>query len=259
MGIIDGYPVYSFTDTQKNTPETLPSYKYFGVILDGLLQCYGDICGKADLVQYLIDAIFPKDVFSAAKAIKESPHYVSGRALMEKTNLSSHEILYAVKWLLDHSVIRQDTRSIRAGHEPTELDAFFYTVDSPCARKLLESILLALSSSPSEESLSGDAEGGRHFVYASRIERSARNRIEAIKLHGYKCMACGFDFTEAYGDLGRNYIEVHHTTPLAFQNGECIVNPLTDLVCLCSNCHRMVHRKGNTVLPVDELRRLLRK
>ena len=32
----------------------------------------------------------------------------------------------------------------------------------------------------------GETEGLRHYMLSSRIERSARNRIEAIKLHGYK-------------------------------------------------------------------------
>ncbi|MBW5840087.1 HNH endonuclease [Yersinia enterocolitica] len=52
---------------------------------------------------------------------------------------------------------------------------------------------------------------------------------------------------------------VHHIRPLrTLGEGYCI-NPVTDLVPLCPNCHAMIHR-GNEArpLPVDDLRKMLR-
>lgn len=70
-------------------------------------------------------------------------------------------------------------------------------------------------------------------------------------------MACKFDFYKVYGELGVGYIEVHHIKPLHSLEEVVVVDPKNDLVCLCSNCHRMVHRKRNSVLGIDELRTIL--
>ncbi len=64
-----------------------------------------------------------------------------------------------------------------------------------------------------------------------------------------KCSLCGFDFEKIYGDLGCNFIEVHHLTPLATYNKLGQSTSLDDLILVCSNCHRMLHRinKPNAV------------
>ena len=215
--------------------------------------------------KYLIDRIFPENTFSVAKAIKENPHYLTNMEIATITHINGKELVKAVTWLLERKVIRQDSRSVRAGHHVADERAYFYTVDGYCGRKLMSVILenfdaseeLTEIKSTDNENELGNVEGARRFVYASRIERNNKNRIDAIRLHGYKCQACGFDFAEIYGELGKNYIEVHHVNPLAAQDGEHIVNPATDLVCLCSNCHRMVHRNKNQVLTVSNLRDII--
>ena len=80
----------------------------------------------------------------------------------------------------------------------------------------------------------------------------------AIEIHGLKCMACEFDFEETYGERGKDYIEVHHVVPLSSQEEQVQVNPYTDLITLCANCHRMIHRKKNEILSLDELRQIIR-
>ena len=96
--------------------------------------------------------------------------------------------------------------------------------------------------------------------YVKKYERDPRNRAAAIKIHGYQCMACGFDFERFYGrELGRNIIEVHHVVPLSSRDEEVIVNPATDLVCLCANCHRMIHRKKNAILTLEELKEIIQQ
>ena len=54
-------------------------------------------------------------------------------------------------------------------------------------------------------------------------------------------MICGFDFEQKYGELGKGYIEVHNIKPLATLEQEVFVNLETDLICVCANCHRMLH------------------
>jgi len=53
---------------------------------------------------------------------------------------------------------------------------------------------------------------------------------------------------------GRGFIEVHHMKPLSSIDEEVVVNPETNLVPLCSNCHRMLHRKQDGVFFVEELK-----
>lgn len=94
--------------------------------------------------------------------------------------------------------------------------------------------------------------------YTTKYERSAQNREEAIRIHGTKCMICGFDFEKKYGELGKGYIEVHHIKPLSDLDEEVVVNPATDLICVCSNCHRMLHRFRSYMVSVEELRRIVK-
>jgi 5-methylcytosine-specific restriction enzyme A len=90
----------------------------------------------------------------------------------------------------------------------------------------------------------------------TRYERSPVNRAAAIALHGAICKACGFDFAKVYGAIGDGFIEVHHITPVSDLGGPVVIDPLVDLVPLCSNCHRMVHRRDPPV-SVHELRSIL--
>lgn len=104
----------------------------------------------------------------------------------------------------------------------------------------------------------GAAEGRQITYYSTKYERSSQNRDAAIRIHGTKCMICGFDFKERYGELGENYIEVHHLKPLSSQNSEVIINPETDLICVCANCHRMLHRFKNYMVSVEELKQIVK-
>lgn len=101
-------------------------------------------------------------------------------------------------------------------------------------------------------------EGKKIESFTTRYERDPTNRLEAIRIHGNKCMACGFDFKAVYGDLGEGFIEVHHINPLSTLDNETIINPATDLICLCSNCHRMIHRNKDT-LSLEELKLIIRR
>lgn len=105
--------------------------------------------------------------------------------------------------------------------------------------------------------IKGDKEGKKIEYYTAKYERSSRNRTAAIKIHGYRCAVCGFNFSKVYGELGRDFIEVHHIKPLHSLIDEVIINPETDLVCLCSNCHRMIHHKRGAIVTVEELKQAI--
>lgn len=98
-------------------------------------------------------------------------------------------------------------------------------------------------------------EGGKKVYISKRSERSPFLRSEALRIHGSSCAACGFDFGKIYGTWGKGFAEVHHLIPLKdYSDGQHETDPEKELIVLCANCHRMVHRKSAIVLTVEELR-----
>jgi hypothetical protein len=85
-------------------------------------------------------------------------------------------------------------------------------------------------------------EGSKSFSLAAKYERSRSNRAIAIVTHGTRCQVCGLDFQETYGPIGAGYVEIHHLTPVHLMEAPRVVNPVEELVPLCANCHRMVHK-----------------
>ena len=75
-------------------------------------------------------------------------------------------------------------------------------------------------------------------------KRNPQLRQLCIEAYGnkYECVVCGMNFVKAYGEIGKEFIEVHHLYPISETDGEHEVNPATDMIPLCSNCHSMIHR-----------------
>ncbi|WP_439674836.1 HNH endonuclease [Embleya sp. MST-111070] len=122
--------------------------------------------------------------------------------------------------------------------------------------------LLRLPETPLEELEEYSAPEGRllarRHLYRER-DRGLRERkiAEVLRERGHLgCTVCDFDFEAKYGAHGAGYIECHHVVPLHVAGeGE---TRLSDLVLVCANCHRMVHR-GEPWLTIDQLRASLAK
>ena len=83
-----------------------------------------------------------------------------------------------------------------------------------------------------------------------------RKKEQTLKEKGRLiCEVCDFDFSKKYGELGIGYIECHHKVPLSQLDSEGITK-LTDLALVCSNCHRMLHKKID-VLSILELKKII--
>ncbi|WP_353711477.1 HNH endonuclease [Arthrobacter sp. K5] len=95
------------------------------------------------------------------------------------------------------------------------------------------------------------SEGERYSVLSNRYERSRANRAAAIAVHGTSCTVCQFNFDQSYGSLARGYVEVHHLIPVSSMDKPRPVDPLTELVPLCANCHRMAHRRWPPYTPQE--------
>ena len=82
-------------------------------------------------------------------------------------------------------------------------------------------------------------------------ERSSRLRYKAIEYftHDNKisCDCCGFNFPQYYGsDYGKDCIEIHHIKPIFQYKGDSLdqslEKALQNLLPVCPNCHRVIHR-----------------
>jgi 5-methylcytosine-specific restriction protein A len=94
-------------------------------------------------------------------------------------------------------------------------------------------------------------------VPANRYERDPEARRACIAQRGTSCAACGFSFEVAYGEIGADFIDVHHTVPDSQLGSTYQLDPLTDLVPLCANCHAMAHRGVNAARTEVELRQAI--
>ena len=103
------------------------------------------------------------------------------------------------------------------------------------------------------------------FPEGREVERrhKARERNQALirrakdkfkQKHGRLfCQICRFDFSLEYGEIGNDFIEAHHTVPIS--SGETKTK-VKDIAMVCSNCHKMLHRK-RPWLNMKQLKRLI--
>lgn len=104
-----------------------------------------------------------------------------------------------------------------------------------------------------------EAPEGRLFT-ATHLRRERNSKLIAAKKRSAqgdpRCEGCGMSFLEAYGEHGRDFIEVHHTLPVHTLPTAGGVTKLDELALVCANCHRMIHRQKNW-LSLGQLREML--
>lgn len=101
-------------------------------------------------------------------------------------------------------------------------------------------------------------EGNRELRFVATYERKRALRLQAIAIHGLTCVCCGFNFAERYGDYGTGMIHIHHRVPISERGGPVKVDPATDLVPVCANCHGVIHRRRDRTLSVEEVKAMYR-
>jgi len=100
-------------------------------------------------------------------------------------------------------------------------------------------------------------EGASKAITVNAYERSPQARKSCIEHYGARCIICGIDFQEKYGDIGKGFIHVHHIKPLGEIGATYKVNPLTDLCPVCPNCHAMIHMR-KPPYSISELKSMLK-
>ncbi len=136
----------------------------------------------------------------------------------------------------------------------------FYPAGNPNYERFLQSFELlgqdALADGEGDINQSEFQEGQRasretaYFVRNLKLVRAAKDH------YGTSCLACGFNFAEFYGDIGEDFIEVHHKRQMA--DDKVRLKTVDDVDVLCANCHRMVHTRA-VPLTLAELKALIRE
>jgi len=98
------------------------------------------------------------------------------------------------------------------------------------------------------------AEGFEREITTNKRERNRALVARAKNHYGTTCFACGFNFHDKFGDHGDGFVEIHHKVPVAkMKKG---TTSLADVVPVCANCHRMLHR-GKQILSVRKLKGII--
>lgn len=139
--------------------------------------------------------------------------------------------------------------------EPTAEEAIARTADLVMVP--LMATLAELIGYEDAEPAEYDFEGRVTESLVTRRERSLRNRLLCLSIHGHRCAVCGLEPVAEYGEAG-SIIEVHHLEPVANLSVPRPYDPATDLVPLCPNCHRAAHTRRPAPWTVEELREMRR-
>ena len=90
-------------------------------------------------------------------------------------------------------------------------------------------------------------EGEKLRIEVNRYERSQKNRLMALAFHGYDCSVCDLNFVEKYGELGNDFIHIHHTVPVSKLKLNYQLDIKKDLIPVCPNCHAMLHKGDHLI------------
>jgi predicted HNH restriction endonuclease len=112
------------------------------------------------------------------------------------------------------------------------------------------------TSVPNRKKASRYSEGNKKEVILEISERDPALKRAAVAEHGDSCMICGFNFKQAYGDLGHGFIEMHHLKLLSKAGAK--EHTVKDVIVSCANCHRMLHRKRGEPMRWRALRNLVK-
>ena len=98
-------------------------------------------------------------------------------------------------------------------------------------------------------------EGTPNQVRLTKYERNPHARKKCIEHFGLSCQVCELNFEKTYGEIGKDFIHVHHISQLANIGKTYEVNPLKDLIPVCPNCHSMIHKRKKAY-SIEEMKKI---
>jgi HNH endonuclease len=168
----------------------------------------------------------------------------------------------AEKPLVFDALGRLDKQTLRGVRELSLSSAAQLDKLLPEMQLLFEGVLGSVALGSINESLLDEErvkrlyEGGVKSVIVNVYERNSMARQLCIEYYGWQCYICGFDFCKKYGEVGKEFIHVHHLLPVSQIGERYTVDPIKDLRPVCPNCHAIIHRRK---LPysIEEMKQLI--
>lgn len=118
---------------------------------------------------------------------------------------------------------------------------------------------------PYQEIVSEGATSSRMSKTTQRSQKLRAAAIEHFSHNGViQCDCCGFEFKSFYGPVyGRSCIEIHHLKPIFQYAGksveQTIDEALTNLLPVCPNCHRVIHKNNITLNKLPDFKQHIMK
>lgn len=204
---------------------------------------------------------FSSECIAQMQSASEEQHIVA-RELLRRV-ADTHELEFRQAQPLD---------SWRISGSDFGIDVIVRDVSNPASESALErtakEVMVPLMASmaeligydevTSDEFTEGDEEGAAMLATIHRRERSRRNRLLCLMIHGSRCVACGLVTSDQYGHAG-TIIQIHHLQPLMLCEMPRVYDPRTDLVPLCPNCHAAIHTRRPIPYSIEELKEMLNR
>ena len=95
-------------------------------------------------------------------------------------------------------------------------------------------------------------EGIPNQVTLTKYERNPFARKVCLDHYGFSCTICEFNFEKEYGQVGKDFIHVHHLNRISTVGKEYQIDPINDLRPVCPNCHSIIHRR-KTPYSIEEM------
>jgi hypothetical protein len=159
-------------------------------------------------------------------------------------------VLTDVKFFSEDDLIT--TEELNVSFPPQVVKLKYYDMNLP-------DVLIGNDIQLAEELSDGETfvEGAKKQITVNAYERNPVARQKCLDHFGYNCTVCDFSFNEMYGDIGNDFIHVHHLKELNQIGEEYEVDPINDLRPVCPNCHAMLHKR-RPAYSIEELKSLLR-
>ena len=179
-----------------------------------------------------------KEVNKPKSTIEDSDYIMKGDNYVNYGNYMQLELLESINELL-------------LTHENLKLNGLKGNIQGPRSLKdnllsfVLEKISPILNNTNKDEFELENIEykeGKVQVKYGIKFERNHYLRQKAIEIHGTSCKVCGFNFEKCMAILERILLRFIILSRCILLE-KISVNPETDLIPLCSNCHKMIHRK----------------
>jgi len=197
---------------------------------------------------------------SAKMSIYDFTHYMRGVGFRSTKNLESTQ--YFMKRFYENEGLEALNNAVMA----LEQHIIYYESKSNAKvvqkRVVLEKYQKIISESnldfshPEDINDASYIEGSIKKITINSFERDRKARNKCLELFGYSCAVCDFNFQKTYGEIGKEFIHVHHRVEISSISASYMVNPKEDLVPVCPNCHAMLHKK-RPAYTVSELREIL--